>query len=216
MLDQLKKIVLSLSVVVLFALYAFQEKARSPLGSSTADSAYVATATPRDIASLAIVTPPATSTATIAPPRLSVPATTAPPRVAGAVKTETPTATRPVATATATKSSPTKTVTPEPTATSPAQGAYADGTYTGSLADANWGDVEVQAIVANGQISDVQFLTYPDHRSRSRSINDRAMPVLIQEAIESQQADVDVVTGATDTSDAFIQSLASALNQAHA
>ncbi|HEY7032495.1 MAG TPA: FMN-binding protein [Thermomicrobiales bacterium] len=203
MLDRLKKIALSSSVVVLFALYAFQEKNRSPLGVSTVDSAYVATATPRDAAALSTVKPAATSTATIEPARVST-----------AAKTVTPTAHRPAATSSATSSLPTRTATAEPTATSPANGEYADGTYTGSVADANWGDVEVQAVVTNGNLSDVQFLTYPDHRSRSRSINERAMPVLIQEAIQSQRADVDVVTGATDTSEAFIQSLAAALQQA--
>jgi uncharacterized protein with FMN-binding domain len=216
MLDQLKKIVLSLSVVVLFALYAFQEKNRTPLDSSLVESAYVATATPREAASLVTVTPAATNTATTVPPRLYIPATTAPPHLVGAAKTVTPTAIRPVATATAAKPNPTQTSTPEPTATSTPQGEYADGTYTGNIADANWGEVEVQATISDGQLSDVQFLIFPDHRSRSRSINQRAMPILAREAIESQQAQVDVVTGATDTSFAFIQSLASALRQAKA
>jgi uncharacterized protein with FMN-binding domain len=98
----------------------------------------------------------------------------------------------------------------------PTSGAYRDGTYVGTSADANWGNVEVQAVIVNGRITDVQFVQYPDHRSRSRSINQRAMPILRQEAIQSQRAEVDVVTGATDTSDAFIQSLASALRQAAA
>ncbi|HEU5434149.1 MAG TPA: FMN-binding protein, partial [Thermomicrobiales bacterium] len=64
------------------------------------------------------------------------------------------------------------------------------------------------------QLSDVRFLQYPNHRGRSVAINEQAMPILTQEAIQSQQAAVDIVTGATDTSEAFIQSLDSALRQA--
>jgi uncharacterized protein with FMN-binding domain len=40
------------------------------------------------------------------------------------------------------------------------------------------------------------------------------MPQLVEEAVQAQQADVDIVSGATDTSEAFIQSLADALSQA--
>ena len=47
-------------------------------------------------------------------------------------------------------------------------------------------------------------------------INQQAMPVLKQEAIQAQSAQVDGVSGATDTSDAFVQSLTSALTQAQA
>ena len=45
-------------------------------------------------------------------------------------------------------------------------------------------------------------------------INSRAMPILISEAIQSQDANVDTVSGASDTSAAFRQSLTTALNQA--
>jgi uncharacterized protein with FMN-binding domain len=194
MLDRLKKIVLSLSVVVLFALYSFQQKTQSSVDSSSVDSAYVATVPPTGTAGRSAVTPAATRTATSAPPPSTVPAQTA--------------TTKPLV--------PTKTATSEPTATSQSQGQYADGTYTGSVADANWGNVEVKVVITNGQISDVQFLQYPNHRNRSREINDQAMPMLTQEAIQSQQADVDVISGATDTSYAFVQSLSSALQQAKA
>lgn len=93
-------------------------------------------------------------------------------------------------------------------------GAFVDGTYTGSQADAHWGSVQVVVTITNGTVSDLQFADYPNHRSRSRTINSHAMPILTQEAIQSQQANVDIVSGATDTSEAFIQSLSSALSQA--
>ena len=94
-------------------------------------------------------------------------------------------------------------------------GNYKDGTYTGGVADAVWGNVQVKVVVQNGRITSVQFLQYPNDRGRSIEINQYADPQLIQEAIQAQSANVDIVTGATDTSDAFIQSLTDALAQAH-
>lgn len=91
---------------------------------------------------------------------------------------------------------------------------YKNGTYTGSVADAQWGNVQVQVTVKGGQISDVQFLQYPNERERSVEINQYADPILIQEAIQGQTAQVDFVSGASDTSYAFIQSLTDALSQA--
>jgi uncharacterized protein with FMN-binding domain len=91
---------------------------------------------------------------------------------------------------------------------------YKNGQYTGDVADAFYGNVQVQVTVLGGKISDVAFLQYPSDRSRSMAINSRAMPYLKQEAIQAQGANVDMITGATATSQAFISSLASALNQA--
>lgn len=91
---------------------------------------------------------------------------------------------------------------------------YKDGTYTGSVADAQWGNVQVKVVIQSGKITDVTFLQYPNERDRSVMINQYADPQLINEAIQAQNANVDVVTGATDTSEAFIQSLTDALSQA--
>jgi uncharacterized protein with FMN-binding domain len=93
--------------------------------------------------------------------------------------------------------------------------SYKDGTYTGTVEDAYYGSVQVQVIISGGKITDVQFLQYPNDRSTSRIINGAAMPQLTQEAIQAQTANVDGVSGATDTSQAFIASLGSALTQAH-
>jgi uncharacterized protein with FMN-binding domain len=89
-----------------------------------------------------------------------------------------------------------------------------DGTYTGSAADAYYGSVQILAIVKNGKLSDVQFLSYPSDRSRSLQISQQAMPLLKSEAIAAQSANVQIVSGATDISQAFQQSLQSALSQA--
>lgn len=92
--------------------------------------------------------------------------------------------------------------------------SYKDGEYVGRVADAFYGNVQVKAVIAGGKISDVQFLDYPRDRGNSVRINTQAMPNLKTEAIRSQNANVDMVSGATETSTAFRESLASALAQA--
>ncbi len=94
------------------------------------------------------------------------------------------------------------------------RGIYKNGDYTGNIADAYYGNVQVKAIVSGGKITDVQFLDYPNDRQNSIRINTYAMPILKSEAIKVQSAKVDVVSGATATSEAFQESLASALAQA--
>jgi len=91
---------------------------------------------------------------------------------------------------------------------------YKDGSYTGNAKDAFYGNIQVQAVITGGKISDVIFLDYPKDRGTSVEINSQAMPALKQEAITAQSAQVDVVSGATQTSEAFKQSLASALSKA--
>ena len=99
-----------------------------------------------------------------------------------------------------------------PTAT--LSGRYRDGQYTGDMADAYYGMVQVEAIIQSGEIKDVQFLDYPHDRRTSTRINSQAMPWLTTEAIQAQSANVDIISGATLTSEAFVVSLQSALKQA--
>lgn len=93
-------------------------------------------------------------------------------------------------------------------------GKYKDGTYTGSVENAYYGDLQVSTKITNGNIVDVTFNKYPDTHSTSVFINKQAVPLLKQEAIKAQSANVDVISGATYTSDAFNKSLNSALSQA--
>lgn len=88
---------------------------------------------------------------------------------------------------------------------------YADGTYTGEPVDAFYGIVQVEAIIEDGKLANIKFLQSPKDRNTSLIINGEAMPVLIQQAIAVQSAQVDTASGATFTSEAFRQSLASAL-----
>lgn len=100
----------------------------------------------------------------------------------------------------------------------PAQktGQYRDGTYAGRVADAYYGNVQVEAVIAGGRLSNVKVLQYPNDRGTSIEINSQALPMLISEAISAQSANVDGISGASDTSPAFVQSLSSALAKAKA
>lgn len=93
---------------------------------------------------------------------------------------------------------------------------YKDGTYAGANENAYYGTVQVSATISGGKLISVDFLSYPNDSPNSQDINSQAMPLLKQEAIKAQSAHVDVVSGATMTSDAFAQSLQSALEQAKA
>lgn len=112
---------------------------------------------------------------------------------------------------------PIPTATPQPiipTATPQPNSQYKDGTYTGSVADAFYGNIQVQATITGGKITNVQFLQFPNDNGTSQYINQQADPMLAQEAIQAQSANVDTVSGATDSSQAFIQSMSDALSQA--
>lgn len=93
---------------------------------------------------------------------------------------------------------------------------YKDGTYTGASENAFYGNVQIQATISGGKLTSVEFLSYANDSPNSQSINDQAMPILKQEALKAQSANVDIVSGATLTSQAFAQSLQSALQQAKA
>lgn len=110
--------------------------------------------------------------------------------------------------------SPVASSTSNPAPTAKTASKYKDGTYTGSIADAFYGNVQVKVTISGGKITAVDFLQYPNDRPQSQYINSQAIPYLKQEAIQAQNAQVDGVSGATDTSQAFIQSLTAALNKA--
>ena len=103
---------------------------------------------------------------------------------------------------------------PAPTPTPATTALYKDGTYTGDSVDAYFGKMQVTATVQGGKLTDVKVPVYPTDRGTSIRINNAAIPKLVQEAISSQSAQVDVISGATQTSQGFQQSLASALAQA--
>ena len=101
-----------------------------------------------------------------------------------------------------------------PGGTGSMMGQYRNGSYAGNVVDAYFGNVQAHAIIQGGKIADIQFLQYPKDRQHSLQLSNYAMPILKQEAIHIQNSNVDIVSGATQTSMAFRDSLASALAQA--
>ncbi len=85
---------------------------------------------------------------------------------------------------------------------------------TGSVADTQWGPVQVELTVHGSRISKVTVVQYPTGQSLDLQINGYALPILTKETISAQSAKIDMVSGATITSTGYIQSLQSALDQA--
>jgi len=114
--------------------------------------------------------------------------------------------------------------TPLPLVTgSPAPGAAApippgthlqDGDYLSDTQQYEWGDLTVKISVHGGEITGVQVVQYPDHRSESLQLSQMASPILDSEVIQTQQSKVDVVSSATDTSYAYRDAIASAIIKA--
>jgi uncharacterized protein with FMN-binding domain len=103
-------------------------------------------------------------------------------------------------------------------ATTPTTGRAATAAETvvnGAATSTRWGTVQVQVHVRNGQIVDVVPLAVPDSNSRDYRINSYAVPILRDEALAAQSANIDTVSGATVTSNGYIRSLQSALDAAH-
>ena len=82
------------------------------------------------------------------------------------------------------------------------------------MAQTQWGPVQVQLSVAGGRITKVTLLQYPNGNPKDQEINAQALPILIQETLKAQSAKIDMVSGATYTSDGYVTSLQSALDQA--
>jgi uncharacterized protein with FMN-binding domain len=88
-------------------------------------------------------------------------------------------------------------------------------TYTGDVADTRWGPVQVEITVKDGKITESRAVQYPQNNNRDVMINNYALPILNQEAVQQQSASIDTISGATVTSDGYLQSLQSAIDQAH-
>lgn len=87
-------------------------------------------------------------------------------------------------------------------------------TYTGAAQSTQFGDVQVEITVTDGQITDATAISYPDRDRHDQQINGYAIPILEEETVAAQSADIDLVSGATVTSRAYVGSLQDALDQA--
>ena len=104
--------------------------------------------------------------------------------------------------------------TPSPSP-SPSASAVLNGTFTGADFPNRFGDVQVRVVISNKHITDVQAVQLPTDRAESAYISQQAGPWLRSEALQAQSANIDIISGATYTSQSYAQSLESALQQAH-
>jgi len=94
------------------------------------------------------------------------------------------------------------------------QAAAASDTITGDVAQTRWGPVQVQLEVSGSRITNVTILQYPDSNGRDIEIANYSLPQLIQETLDAQGDSISMISGATYTSQGYLQSLQSALDQA--
>jgi uncharacterized protein with FMN-binding domain len=87
-------------------------------------------------------------------------------------------------------------------------------TITGEAAQTPYGPVQVQITVSGGTLTNVTAVDYPQDQPRDVQINSFAIPLLNQEATAAKSTNIDIVSGATYTSQGYVQSLQSALDQA--
>ena len=102
-----------------------------------------------------------------------------------------------------------------PTTTSGASGGVdPNSTVRGSVAQTRWGPVQVELTVSGGTITAVSVLQYPSGNGTDQQINSYALPILVQETVDAQGSNIDMVSGATVTSEGYLESLQSALDSA--
>jgi uncharacterized protein with FMN-binding domain len=102
------------------------------------------------------------------------------------------------------------------TASTAATAASTVQAFNGDAIDTRYGPVQVQVQITDGAISEVAVVQYPDFDGKSVRINSRALPTLRSEALTAQSANIDTVSGATYTSEAYARSLQAAIDQARA
>ncbi|WP_190973638.1 FMN-binding protein [Bifidobacterium callitrichos] len=95
---------------------------------------------------------------------------------------------------------------------SASSGELQDGTYTSVASPNAYGEIQLQVTVKGGKITDITTVKMPTH-GRSQSVNAQAIPELTDRAISAQSAEIQFVSGATETSTAFVNSLQDAINQ---
>ena len=101
------------------------------------------------------------------------------------------------------------------TATEVPAASASSTTVTGDAVMTRFGNVQVQITVENGTITASEVTQVPWDDRKDQEINGRAVPVLNAAAVDAQSSDIDMVSGATYTSEAYIESLQSAIDRAN-
>ena len=113
---------------------------------------------------------------------------------------------------TTTDSTTTDSTTTDSTTTDAAATCETGDEVTGDSVMTQWGPVQVSATVAGAQVCEVHAVAWPSNDGKSQMINSYAIPQLDQMATASNGTQLDYVSGATYTSDAYAQSLQSILD----
>lgn len=202
LVNVVQKYVVSAFVAVSFVAYALHERHNNvdAVGSTPPPQpTRSAEISPTRLVVTSVPVLPTVVLPTVTPPVIAVAPNTAPIRPTAASSAPPTTATKPPAT---------------PTAAANKNAIYKDGLFKGKIADAFFGPLQVSVLINNGKIADVQFIDYPHDRRTSVRINNQANPRLQSEAIQKQSAQVNIISGATLTSRAFVESLQTALDSA--
>jgi len=128
--------------------------------------------------------------------------------------TQTTKSSKPVATKKATAQA-TATTSATPTAagtTAAAAPAAQSGTFTGPLVNVNYGNVQVQITVVNGRITDAVAVKAPS--GKNDRYTNMAVPILKQQTLAAQSANIKGASGASYTSYGWFKSLQGALADA--
>jgi uncharacterized protein with FMN-binding domain len=109
---------------------------------------------------------------------------------------------------------------PAPAASSSASAGTTSNTggkkvVNGTVAQTRWGPVQVQVTISGGKITEITALQVPDGNFRDQEINSYAVPQLREEVLQAQSASIDMISGATITSEGYIESLQAALDTAN-
>ena len=97
---------------------------------------------------------------------------------------------------------------------SPPAASTGTRTVAGQAVQTQYGVVQVQVVLSGNKIKNVSFLQLTAYDPRSEAINSAAAPILLQQTLAAQSSQIDGVSGATYTSEGYVQSLQSALDQA--
>jgi uncharacterized protein with FMN-binding domain len=151
-------------------------------------------------------TPPASPIVAVTPPQTS---TSVSPTASATASGEPP--------AGGSSPTPTPAATAAPTATpTPIASGLKTGTFTGRAYADQYGTLQVEVVISGGRITDVKLLQYPQSEPQSSFISSEALPQLRQEVLRAQSAKIDVISGATFTSENYAASVQSALDVARA
>ena len=94
-------------------------------------------------------------------------------------------------------------------------GSSGSGIATGSTVQYGYGQMAVKVTVHGGRIVDVAVASIQTAEPYSQQLASQAIPTLRSEVLSAQSAHIQGVSGATYTSEAYAQSLQSALSKLH-